>query len=130
MFFNASRDAKQNHVSPYDIGEVAAIALSTNGHEGKIYNITGPDNVTFYEAAEILSEVLGRKITFVPLSDEENRKAAANFLPSEAIEGWVNMHQYFADGGYDKRFDDLEKLTGSKGRSLRDFFTANAAAFQ
>jgi len=130
VFFNAAREAKLNHISTHDIGEVAAVALTTPGHEGKNYNITGPDTITFAEGAELLSEVLGRKINYVGLSDEDNRKAAANFLPPQAIDGWVNMYQYFAAGGYNKHFDDLEKLTGTKGTSLKDFFTANAAAFQ
>ncbi len=119
-----------NHISNRDIGEAAAVTLTTTGHEGKFYNITGPETIPFAEAAAILSEVLGRKITYVPLSDEENRKFVSNLLPPHAVDSYLGMYKYFAAGGYDKHFDDLEKLTGSKGVTLKEFFTANAAAFQ
>lgn len=64
------------------------------------------------------------------IGDEEVRKSATSFLPPQFVEGYVNMYQYFAAGKYDQHHDDLEKLTGNKGRSLKGFFTANAAAFQ
>ena len=47
-----------------DIAEATAIALTTAGHEGKTYNLNGPDIVSGLGAAAIWSEVLGKQIKY------------------------------------------------------------------
>lgn len=48
-----------------DVAAVAVEALAEPGHEGKAYDVTGPEALTFARQAEILSEVLGRRITYI-----------------------------------------------------------------
>ncbi len=50
-----------------DIGAVCAEVLTGQGHAGKSYEITGPEVLTFNQVAERFSEVLGRKIEYVPM---------------------------------------------------------------
>jgi NAD(P)H dehydrogenase (quinone) len=119
-----------NFISNEDIGEVAAICLITDGHEGKIYNFTGPDTVTYAEATTLLTEITGKKVTFIGLTEDEDRKALSSYFPPNVVELHLNMHQYMNNGGYNRTFEDLEKLTGSKGRTLRQFFLENVAAFK
>jgi uncharacterized protein YbjT (DUF2867 family) len=40
---------------------------SETRHFGKAYNITGPDALSYYQAAEILSNTAGKKIYYVPI---------------------------------------------------------------
>ncbi|MBO0797404.1 MAG: NmrA family NAD(P)-binding protein [Blastocatellia bacterium] len=47
-----------------DIAESAAIALTTEGHHGKTYNLNGPDVLSGPKVAAIWSELLGRKIQY------------------------------------------------------------------
>lgn len=47
-----------------DIGAVAAVTLSEPGHENQAYDLTGPQALDYYQAAETFSEVLGRKIRY------------------------------------------------------------------
>jgi uncharacterized protein YbjT (DUF2867 family) len=46
-----------------DVGEVAAAALTSTGHEGKAYDLTGPEALGAAEVLAILSEALGHKYT-------------------------------------------------------------------
>lgn len=55
---------KTNFVDVRDIGEVAAIALSSNNHLNKAYELTGSTAYDYYQIAAVLSRVLGRKITY------------------------------------------------------------------
>lgn len=48
-----------------DVAAVAVEALTEPGHEGKAYDVTGPEALTFARQAEILGEVLGRKVTYI-----------------------------------------------------------------
>jgi uncharacterized protein YbjT (DUF2867 family) len=59
-----------------DIAAVAVKALAENGrsydrHIGKIYTITGPEALSYYQAAKILSNTTGKKISYVYLSKED-----------------------------------------------------------
>jgi uncharacterized protein YbjT (DUF2867 family) len=48
-----------------DIAEAAVVALTTEGHDGKAYQLTGPELLTHADQARILGEVIGRPIRFV-----------------------------------------------------------------
>ncbi|MBX3054743.1 MAG: SDR family oxidoreductase [Caldilineaceae bacterium] len=63
LFVPVSR-AKTSFVDVRDIGEVAALALTEEGHAGRNYDLTGGEALDYWEATEILSEVLGRKIVY------------------------------------------------------------------
>jgi len=56
--------AKTSFIDVRDIGAVAAVALTEDGHEGKSYDLTGSKGLDYWEAANILSEVLERRITY------------------------------------------------------------------
>ncbi len=56
--------AKTSFLDVRNIGAVAAVALTQPGHENKAYDLTGPEALDYWQAAEILSQTLGRKITY------------------------------------------------------------------
>jgi uncharacterized protein YbjT (DUF2867 family) len=55
---------KTSFIDVRDIGAVAALALTQPGHAGRAYDLTGPEALDYYEAAERFSQVLGRRITY------------------------------------------------------------------
>ena len=56
--------AKTGFIDARDIGAVAAVALTEAGHAGKNYEVTGAEALDYGEVAQIMREVLGRKITY------------------------------------------------------------------
>ena len=66
-FYAAIGDAKVSMIDVRDIADVAIAALTETGHEGKIYDLTGPQALTHTEVAHYLSDAIGRKITFVKI---------------------------------------------------------------
>lgn len=56
--------AQTSFIDARDIGTVAAVALTQPGHENKNYDLTGSEGLDYWEAAQIMSEVLGRHITY------------------------------------------------------------------
>jgi uncharacterized protein YbjT (DUF2867 family) len=56
--------AKTSFIDVRDIGAVASVALRDERHAGKNYDLTGSEGLDYWQAAQILSEVLGRKITY------------------------------------------------------------------
>lgn len=63
---NPTGDGKLPLIDVRDVAKVALLALTEPGHEGKEYDLTGPEALDGYEQAEILERVLGRPVTFIP----------------------------------------------------------------
>ncbi len=57
-------DGSASYVDLRDVAKAAFQVLTTGGHEGKCYDLTGPAAVSFVEMAEILSRALGRPVTY------------------------------------------------------------------
>jgi uncharacterized protein YbjT (DUF2867 family) len=66
-------DAGVSLVDPADVAEVAAHVLTTDGHDGKGYLLTGPEAITVSEIAEIIAEVTGRNIDYVDVPEKAVR---------------------------------------------------------
>jgi len=69
-------DASRSLIHEADIGAVAAAALTQNGHDHRIYTITGPEVVTQAEQVQIIGEVLHRELRW----EEMPRTEAATQL--------------------------------------------------
>ena len=54
-----------------DVAQVAVKALTERGHEGKIYDLTGPESLNLLQVAEILTRVLDRRVTYIPGSEKQ-----------------------------------------------------------
>ena len=61
--FGGSRIAP---VHEADIGRVAAVALTEDGHVGKIYTLTGPESLSVQNKVRIISEVIGQRNPIFP----------------------------------------------------------------
>ena len=56
--------ARVSAIDVRDIAAVAATTLTQPGHENKAYNLTGSEALDYWQMSKILSEVLGREITY------------------------------------------------------------------
>jgi uncharacterized protein YbjT (DUF2867 family) len=76
-------DARIACVDIDDIARAAAIALTTPGHDDKVYPITGGEALTMTEVAAVLSAVVGAPVRYVDVPPEDARRAqlAAGFAP-------------------------------------------------
>jgi len=73
-----------------DIAEVAVETLTSDGHLQKSYDLTGPQSLSYYDAAEILSEVLGKKITYPEPSPKEYAKTLIEAGMPEFMADYMN----------------------------------------
>jgi len=80
-----------------DVADVAATVLTESGHNGAIYELAGPDNLTQSEVATILSERLGRPVKAEQISLEAWAEGArATGLGTYQIETLLKMFRYYA----------------------------------
>jgi len=62
--------AKVPYVDANDIADVVVAALTDQKHRGKLYEVTGPEPLTFGEVIDIINLVTGKSIDFIPISQE------------------------------------------------------------
>lgn len=80
-------------VDPRDIGEVVAARLLHDDWQGRLVQaVHGPEDLTFTQVAEILTEALGRPVRLRSVTDDDVRASlGAAGLPPKAVEGIVGM---------------------------------------
>jgi len=130
-FFKPMGDAKVSLVDVRDIAAVAVAALTQSGHEGKAYDITGSEALSNQEIAEIISNVVGRKINYVDVSDDQasqGMKAAG--MPEVLVDAFIELNRIQRDGHASAVSPVVEQVTGKKPISFEQFARDYAVAFQ
>lgn len=130
----ATGNGRMPLIARADCIRAAAAALLAPGTGNRVFNITGPEGLTYREVAAILAEVAGKPIQWVDCTAEE---AYAEFdamgvprtaVPDQSVndipwssDDMVSMQVGIADGWFDIVSNDVETLTGQKPQSFRDF---------
>ena len=109
-------------VSRDDVADVAAAVLADpEPHDGRTYDVTGPEALTLYDAAAILSEAAGREIAYEPETLEQARESRRpSGAPDWEIEGWVTSYAALPAGDLEPPSDTVERILGRPPRSLAD----------
>ncbi len=130
-FASSAANGRVGLVDSRDVAAVAAqIAAHPDGHAGQTYWITGPDLLSYDDVATILSDVLGRHITFNARSADEDRDAMiAAGVPAPIAEQNATAFSLIATGDAEWTSDDIITILGHPGRNLREFAEDHAAAF-
>lgn len=129
--YTGSGEGKQGFVDARDIAAVAVEALTGDGHEGKIYPTTGPEALSHNQVAEILSEVLGRKISHVNVSDEDRRNGVKEAgFPDWVADAAIEADRNTREGRSSAVLPTVEEVTGKKPRSFEQFARDYTEAFR
>ena len=102
-----------------DAAAAAAVVLTTDGHRGRTYDITGPELVTVGDLAAIASELTGRPVEHDDVGDEAMRDiflAAGVERPGDL----VSFGRAIREGWFAVPTGDVEELTGRPGRTMRE----------
>jgi uncharacterized protein YbjT (DUF2867 family) len=122
--------AKIALVDPRDVAEVAAAVLTGAGHDGRHYDLTGPESVTFDDVAEHLTAVLGRRIDFVALSDDQaTTRFTAAGAPPWYVANVVTLFDILRQGRQAEVRDTVGALSGREPCSSRQYLHDHAGAF-
>ncbi|WP_280413949.1 NmrA family NAD(P)-binding protein [Nocardia carnea] len=106
-----------------DLGAVAALALTEEGHAGRAYNLNGPEALTTSTRVDILSAALGRHIAFQQIGGEaavgRMLREGVSRADAEYVVGW------HADPPAEARIPDgtVERLLGRPARTFADWVT-------
>lgn len=112
-----------------NLGEVAAIALTSTEHFGKIYTLSG---LTYTNAglADILSKLTGRQIAYVDVPEAQARQGMLdNQMPLWMVDAMMELNYITKQGWTAGYSEDYTKITGKEYTHAETFFKANLQAF-
>ena len=110
-----------------DIADVAAVSLTDARHDGEIYEVTGPELLTFADVAQQLTGAIGRPVAYQPITGDQFVAGLHDAgVPGDFIELLGYLFDRMATGVNAHISDGVERALGRPPRSFRTF--ANQAA--
>jgi uncharacterized protein YbjT (DUF2867 family) len=116
-------------VDPYDLGEVAARALSSDAHEGQTYLVSGGMAIRPADRVRILGEVLGRALRLDPLSNDEAHAQMSRQMPAEYVDAFFDFN---VAGSLDESQPQstVQEILGRPPRTFEQWAHAHVGAFR
>jgi len=107
-----------------DIARVAAKVLTEPGHSNAIYELSGPENLSQYDVAEQISEIIKQPVQAVEQSRQSwQQSALASGMQKQQIELLIKMFEYYDKFGLVGNSSVLEHLLGSKPTTFKHSIT-------
>ena len=130
QFYGAVGDSKISLIDIRDIAAVAAETLTKPGHEGKIYNLTGPESLTHSEVAEKLSKATGRTIQFIDITSKMLHDTLLQVgFPDWQAEGLVEDYAHYKAGEASAVESGVKEVTGKDPIDFAQFANDYASLF-
>jgi uncharacterized protein YbjT (DUF2867 family) len=129
--FSNFGDGKLPVVHPRDIAAVAVRALTSPGHEGKAYPLTGPEALSTAEQVRILAAAIGRTIEYVSITDDVAREGMLKAgMPSYLIDALLPFGEIVRSGRAAEVLGTVEEVTGKAPLTFAEWAREHAAEFR
>ena len=122
-------DTVEPFIDVEDIAAVAAAVLTEDGHDGRLYELSGPESLTFPEAVEAISAASGRTVVFQDVSPEDYAAALrAEQLPEDLVFFLDAMYRIMREGKIGDVADGVEQVLGRKPVAFAEWAKRTAEA--
>ena len=130
-FYSPVPDAAFSVVDARDVAEVAAVALTAEGHEGKAYGLSGPEVVSLRDQAARVFKAAGREVSVeeIPLEALKRELVRAGVPPWNA-EGLCEQFEVYAGGGMQMVTSGVKDVLDRDPRDLDAFAADHIDAFK
>jgi uncharacterized protein YbjT (DUF2867 family) len=124
-------DGRASHVDVRDIAAVAAVALTDSGHEGKAYEITGPQSLSYADIAAVLARVLGHDVKHFDVTPEAAKQAMLGAgIPEWNVDGINELSAATKAGRFDRETTTVKDVAGKDPVTLEQFVREHADALR
>jgi len=128
---NLLADARQAVVDPRDVAAVAVAALTDGAHDGRRYDLTGPETLTFTDQAALVERVLGRPVKTTDLTLDAARDLLVGMgLPPEAAAATAVGIGWARAGGADVVTDHVPTILGRPAGTFEQWVLDHRSAFE
>lgn len=124
-------EGKDSFIDPLDIGACAVALLTTPGHDGRIYEITGAEDLSYAQCAEKISAAAGKAIVYRNIPEDTLQQGLlAAGIPAPIAESFLAFFSGVRSGKIFPPTSAVADLLGRRPRSFDEWARDNAAAFQ
>ena len=122
---------KVSPVDPRDVATIACTVLTQSGHEGQIYELTGPEAFTISEMVQILAKALDKPIRYTDVPVFAAAMGMLRFsLPFYVVMGLMQTLSALRRSEYAYVTDVVEQVGKCEPRTFNEWCRENVAAFQ
>lgn len=130
-FYGSNGNARISYLDVRDIAVVAAKALLGGQHDGKTYELNGPEALTCGEVAEKISRHAGIAARYVDIPVEAQRKAMLDQgMPEWQVTALLDLQEYYTGGKGGTVDGTLQGLLGRAPITMDQFLKEFAAEFR
>lgn len=127
---SSTADGSRPFIHSEDIASVSVAALLMDEYTGEALPITGPESLSFSEATDILSEAIGKSLSYQVISDEDARERYSKVSgSSEETEAHVALWRAIREGRLAATTDCVEQILGRRPKTLRQWASENVRWF-
>ncbi|WP_433198405.1 SDR family oxidoreductase [Nocardia sp. CA-107356] len=125
VLHGAAGDGRVAGAARADYAEAAAKVLTTDGHEGRVYELGGDERLTYAELAQVISQASGKPVRYENLSKQDYNAALEQAgLPGPYAAALADADAGIGGGLLDIDSGDLQKLIGRPSTPAADVFRA------
>ncbi len=129
-FYAAVGTAPIAFVDVRDVAAVAAKVLTSDGHTGKTYTLTGPEALSYTQVAEKISKLLGTPVHYVPITSEQLKQSMRQLgMPEWQVDALADLQAYYREGPGAKVRPDVQQVLGREPIRLDQFLHDYASSF-
>lgn len=111
-----------------DIADVAVAALTEDGHDGELYEVTGPRALTFAEAVGEIAAATGRDIAFIPVTRTDFVAALTDYqVPADMVSLLDYLFGTILDGRNSATTDGVRRALGREPKDFAEYAAETAA---
>ncbi|WP_232542062.1 Rossmann-fold NAD(P)-binding domain-containing protein [Nocardia bovistercoris] len=117
-------------IDEHDIAAVAAAVLTSEGHDGRTYRLSGPEALTPGEMTAVLADVLGRPLRFVEVEPAVAGRAIVDHGVSQVMADAIMALRATALESFTSIVHPtVQEITGAAPNRFRDWAARHAADF-
>lgn len=130
-FYSSMGSARTSFLDVRDIAAVAASALiHPEQHAAQVYELNGPEAVTYSELAERITRAAGRAVQYVDIPEAEQRKSMLGLgMPEWQVDALLDLQRYYTAGRGGEITQLLPRLLGHPPYRLDSFLEEHKDAF-
>lgn len=122
LIYLPAADGKASFTSRADMAMAGVAVLTGEGHENKSYEISVNKSYSFYDIAQLLTELSGKQIVYTSPDTESFSTALLHAgIPHDNIKAMVSFCAGLVQGEFDHPSTDLKHLIGRQPESLREY---------
>jgi uncharacterized protein YbjT (DUF2867 family) len=117
-------------VDPADIAAVAAACLTQDGHDHRVYELTGPEPLSPADQVAILGQVLGRDLRYAEADPADALAQMASYgVPEGLAHAVIELFRSTVEPYNSEPTGDITAVTGRPARSFADWAQAHHTEF-